>query len=312
MKISIIVPIYNASKFLSECLYSIQKQSYTDFEVLCIDDGSIDNSADIALNFTKIDKRFKLFQQSNSGVSVARNAGIRYAKGEYICFVDADDKIAPNYLTFLYNFSKKGDFAICGFTKNIKKLGKKGGKNVRHSTKEFINKVLEESIEHPNLWAMMFKADVIKSNSIEFYPGCIRNEDTEFYMKYLVHEEGNVVCIDYKGYFYRDNPNSAMHVTNRNAFTSFEASERIGKYLADNGFYMEYNKMLFCSIQSYSVGLARQKNVELFDELHTLYNVKEVMQIMLKHPRLIRRIVALVYLIFGKRLYYKVLGNLSI
>lgn len=308
MKISIIVPIYNVSKYLSECLYSIQNQSYTDFEVLCVDDGSEDNSADIALKFTEIDKRFKLFQQSNSGVSVARNTGLKHAKGEYICFVDADDKIAPNYLSVLYSFSKKGDFAICGFTKNIMQLGKKGRAHVRYSTNEFIIKVLEESIEHPNLWAMMFKANVIKSNNIEFYPGCIRNEDTEFYMKYLAHEEGGVVVSDYKGYFYCVNPNSAMHITKRNAFTSFEASERIKNYLEDCGIDMEYNVMLYGSIQSYCVLLARERNRELYEDLHRLYNVRKVMERLLHHPRLLRRVVAIMYTILGEHNFYKLVS----
>ena len=101
--ISIIVPIYNVSQYLEECLHSIQMQDYTDFEVICVDDGSKDNSADIALKFTESDKRFKLIRQPNSGVSVARNTGIRHAHGTYICFVDADDMIAPSYLSVLYN-----------------------------------------------------------------------------------------------------------------------------------------------------------------------------------------------------------------
>ena len=132
----------------------------------------------------------------------------------------------------------------------------------------------------------------------------MRKEDTEFYIKYLVHEFSDVVITDFKGYFYRDNPNSAMHITNKNAFTSFGASERIKRYLIDNGIQMSYNKMLYASIQGYCVGLALGKNKELYEELHKLYSVKEVMISLLKHPRMLRRIVAFVYLLLGKSLFY--------
>lgn len=308
--ISIIIPIYNASEFLEECLCSIKKQVYSNFEVICVDDGSTDNSAEIALKFTESDKRFRLYRQPNSGVSVARNTGLKHATGDYICFVDADDMVAPDYLSVLYNHSKDGDFTICGYTKDVKQLGNNECKVNRYSSKKYISKIIDESVEHPNLWAMMFKAEIVKKFKIEFYPGCVRNEDTEFYMKYLVHEVGNVVCTDYKGYFYRDNPNSAMHVTKRNAFTSFGASERMEKYLADYGIIMNYNKMLYSSIQAYSVVLARERNKDLYDELHSLYDVRKVMCKLLKHPRFIRRVVAFVYFILGESFYYKVLGVL--
>ena len=306
--ISIIVPIYNVSQYLEECLHSIQMQDYTDFEVICVDDGSKDNSADIALKFTESDKRFKLIQQPNSGVSVARNTGIRHAHGTYICFVDADDMIAPSYLSVLYNHTHDRNFTVCGFVRKKEHLGRLKNTIYRCPPKEFINKVLDESIVHPNLWAMMFKADIIKSHNIEFYPQCVRSEDTEFYMKYLVHETRDVLVIDYKGYFYRDNPNSAMHITKRNAFTSFEASERVEEYLSDNGIHMKYNVMLYSSIQAFSFRLSRERNKELYDELHQLYDVRKVMAKLLNHPRFLRRVAAIVYLILGGKYYYKLLS----
>lgn len=309
--ISIVVPIYNASEYLDDCLRSIQLQDYVDFEVLCVDDGSIDNSADIVKQYTEQDQRFKLYQQSNAGVSVARNTGLKYAQGEYVCFVDADDIIASKYLNTLYNSCDGGSFAICGYTKDINLLGKKQGCNLIYTSIQFISKVVDESIEHPNLWAMMFKTNIIKENNIEFYPGCVRNEDTEFYMKYLVHEKNNVIVLDYKGYFYRDNPNSAMHITKRNAFTSFEASERIEKYLMVNGISMDYNKMLFGSIQAYAVRLAQEGNIGLYEELHKLYNVHNVMQRLLKHPRLLRRVVSFLYIILRAKIFYRLFSLIN-
>lgn len=309
--ISIIVPIYNVSNYLDACLQSIKSQTYNNFEVLCVDDGSTDNSANIVNRYAQIDKRFKLYQQHNSGVSVARNLGLKHAQGEYICFVDADDMMASDYLSIMYEFCKEGDFAVCSYTKDDAQLGKQHIKCSKYDVRTFISNIIGESIEHPNLWAMMFKSEIIRKYDIKFYPRCVRNEDTEFYMKYLVHESSKVIVTDYKGYFYRDNPNSAMHVTNRSAFTSFEASERIGKYLAAYGIKMDYNKLLYSSVQSYSVNLARERNSELYEELHELYDVRQIMYILLEHSKLIRRFVAVVYLILGKRFFYRLLSMIG-
>lgn len=96
--ISIIIPVYNAEFYLEECLDSIKSQSHPDFEVLCVNDGSTDRSEEICERYVREDKRFRLYSQENSGVSVARNLGIEQAKGEYLCFVDSDDVIANDFL----------------------------------------------------------------------------------------------------------------------------------------------------------------------------------------------------------------------
>ena len=90
-KISIIVPVYNTEKFLEKCLNSLIKQTLKDIEIICINDGSIDNSLQILRKFANKDKRIQIINQTNSGLSIARNAGINKATGEYIGFVDSDD-----------------------------------------------------------------------------------------------------------------------------------------------------------------------------------------------------------------------------
>ena len=152
---------------------------------------------------------------------------------------------------------------------------------------------------------MMFKSEVINKFKIDFFPGCVRNEDTEFYMKYLVHECRDVIITDYQGYYYRDNPNSAMHVTKRNAFTTFSAAERIKMYLSNNGIYDNYDKVIFAAVQGFLFSLAKENNIALYDELHALYDVKDVMTNLLHHPRLLRRFAALGYLILGRHLFLK-------
>ena len=100
--ISIIVPVHNAEPYLHDSLNSIRSQTFTDFEVLLIDDGSDDHSLSILHEFQAADSRFQVHHQENRGVSSARNLGLENASGEFVCFVDADDKIAPTYLEDLY------------------------------------------------------------------------------------------------------------------------------------------------------------------------------------------------------------------
>lgn len=101
--ISIIVPIYNCSEYIEKCISHLQKQIYKNFELILVDDGSTDNSYQICLEKAKSDKRIKVFHQNNSGVSAARNLGIKKSKGKYVCFNDSDDYIDDDYLLILYS-----------------------------------------------------------------------------------------------------------------------------------------------------------------------------------------------------------------
>ncbi len=91
IKISVIIPVYNAEKYLRECLDSIVKQTLQEIEIICIDDGSTDNSLAVLREYERKDERLKIIEQANSGAGVARNAGMKAARGEYLAFMDADD-----------------------------------------------------------------------------------------------------------------------------------------------------------------------------------------------------------------------------
>lgn len=97
MKISVIIPVYNAEKYLRKCVESVIAQTYTDWEMILVDDGSNDGSADIIDEYAGKDTRIRTIHQENAGPGVARNAGIRNALGEYIVFLDSDDMVTPDY-----------------------------------------------------------------------------------------------------------------------------------------------------------------------------------------------------------------------
>ena len=115
--ISIIVPVYNVEKYLSRCLDSILVQTYRDFELILVDDGSTDRSGAICDEYASRDERIKLIRQSNQGLSVARNVGLDAARGDYIGFVDSDDYIHPETYQILLDALLKydADLSVCGF-----------------------------------------------------------------------------------------------------------------------------------------------------------------------------------------------------
>ena len=96
LMISVIVPVFNVEKYLSNCLESILNQSVRDLEIICVDDGSTDGSLNILHDFAKKDSRIKALTKPNGGLSSSRNFGLDHANGDYVCFVDSDDELFPN------------------------------------------------------------------------------------------------------------------------------------------------------------------------------------------------------------------------
>lgn len=307
--ISVIVPIYNAEKYLYDCLVSILNQTYKDFEVICVNDGSLDNSASICQEFVDKDARFILINQENGGVSSARNRALKDAKGDYICFVDSDDMIECHYLEILLNLAKDGAFAVCSYSRELSKLTSSSSKIIEYGVKEFIHHILNESIEHPNICMMLFKNSIIQMQQLEFTLGCVRNEDTEFYMKYLIHEE-KIVVSDYKGYYYRDNENSAAHQFNVKSLTYIDADARIAEVLKENKIIDEDNLIVPASVQYFVYQTARQGNKDLYEYIHEHYPVKSMMKHMTSFPRFVRKGVACCYLLLGKKMFFRAMSLL--
>ena len=116
-EISIIVPVYNADRYLKNCISSILNQSFYNFELILINDGSKDCSGEICDNYASKDKRVKVIHKNNEGVSIARNIGIDMSKGKYIMFCDSDDVIEKDWCRSLYNLytNNHNSVAVCGF-----------------------------------------------------------------------------------------------------------------------------------------------------------------------------------------------------
>jgi len=233
--VSIIIPVYNSEKYLKDCIASLQKQKYSNIEVLFINDGSIDNSRTICEDICKLDNRFKLYNNKNYGVSYSRNYGIERASGKYLCFVDSDDIISNDFIGTLVRqiTNSDSDMAICsiqGFKNNIIKKGKNSGK------------INESSIFSPDLESILFskyggylanklyKKSIITRNRIWLDEEVSICEDLIFNLEYLKFCS-KIAVIDNVMYYYRIHASSSYYnLSNRNWFSVLDAYGKILEY----------------------------------------------------------------------------------
>lgn len=185
-KISVIMPIYNSEKTVEESIKSVINQTFSDYELILINDGSTDSSEKICEDFQKKYKFVKYYKLENGGVSKARNFGLSVAEAKYVCFIDSDDLYEPNYLETLYNEIAKGnDMVVCGY----KLFGKKN-KDLYCVNNNDMNlkskiEILQDSIMFNQLWNKIYKLSTIKQNKITFDESINLGEDAIFNIKYL-------------------------------------------------------------------------------------------------------------------------------
>ncbi|MEH7096675.1 glycosyltransferase [Neobacillus vireti] len=211
VKVSVIIPVYNAEKYITQCIKSLLAQTLDECEFIFINDGSTDNSGNIIKNYKKLDTRIKFLDQENQGVSVARNNGLNLAVGEYIGFVDADDYVNESMFETLYNTAKKNksDMVNSGFNNvmngriETNNLPFKKDTNLRE---EYIKQVLLPFFLQSDglnaIWNKLYKTKIIKEKNILFPKYISLGEDGLFNIKFLSFAT-NVRFIDYSGYNYR-------------------------------------------------------------------------------------------------------------
>ena len=186
-KISIIIPVYNAEKYLQRCIESVLCQSYSNFELLLIDDGSIDKSGRICDDYAVKDCRISVFHKKNGGVSSARNLGLYNAKGEWITFVDSDDVVYNNYLyALITNCSGENVFVMANYLTSHGILSKvKGGFYQGTEIIELIYKYNLLSLSAP--YSKLYNTKILKENKILFDEKIHMGEDGLFLTEYLLY-----------------------------------------------------------------------------------------------------------------------------
>ena len=221
--ISVIVPVYNVEKYLEECLDSIQNQTYSDIEVILVNDGSLDNSKDICEKYCKEDNRFKLINQANQGQSVARNHGVAASTGEFIAFVDSDDIIRQDYLEVLIRYmSEEVDIVESQFTVHKKEFFNENYKEINiifRGDSEDAVKAVPKHVLSVNPVTKLYRRSVVEA--VPYLEGLIFEDiySGVGMLKYI----RRIIKSDYTGYYYRQHGTSTMHRTftekNLNVFT---------------------------------------------------------------------------------------------
>ena len=204
------MPVYNVEKYLSDSISSILNQTFSDFELLIIDDGSTDNSGKISEDFARLDKRINVIHQENAGQSAARNTALDMCSGEYITFVDADDYIAPNFLERLLVLKEqyKADSVITSYQKfqDIPVNQKPSERIEVFSGKEYARKAIGPRVLGFYAWGRIFERKVFAEQ--RFPVGKIYED--MLLIPYIMYDMKKIVYTHENLYFYRQREGSSM------------------------------------------------------------------------------------------------------
>lgn len=201
--ISIITPVYNAEKTLERCIGSILKQSYADWELLLVNDGSTDDSTELCRQYAQADSRIRVFEKENGGASSARNMGLDNARGEWIAFCDADDWVDENWLElFVAHLRDEVQMVVQGFNDvGGNWHGADTGVNFCGSVQNVILDLARTRVLG-YLWTKIIRSDIVETYGLRFDPRLVFREDEDFLLRYMQHMDGEICCMKQGAYNY--------------------------------------------------------------------------------------------------------------
>lgn len=254
-KFSIIIPVYNVENYLSRCLESVINQTLMDIEIICVNDGSKDGSDIIIKQYSRIDNRIKIVEKENGGLSSARNAGMKIAQGDYICFLDSDDYYEQNLCERLYREVLEHNPDIIAFGANIFPLTKDTDRwtfwNLSPATQKFRKfcpeVLLSYNRGYPFVWRNCFKRKYLEKNHLYFNEDVKFGEDTVFQVCAFPGAK-NIIYISDKLYHYRyDRTNSLMFKFRRDdtkrLYEHIEIIDTIAAYWDKVGHLSKWNHL---------------------------------------------------------------------
>ncbi|MCM1010818.1 MAG: glycosyltransferase [Fusobacterium sp.] len=272
-KISVIIPVYNVEKYLSQCLDSIIEQSLKEIEIICINDGSTDSSKEVLERYRNADSRVIVVNKANAGYGAACNTGIRLARGEYISIIESDDFIDKNMLEDLYNLAQKHDVDIVKSAfyeykddepENIYKINWSEQYNMPQTVFR-INDCSQLMYFHPSIWSCIYRKSFLDKNNIKFVEakgaGWV---DNPFQIQTLCLAK-RIFYTDNAYYYYRlTNPSSSSNIVNIS--NPFDRSDEIHDFLKsrkinDKNLFAHLYKREFSYIHIVLSGITE----ELFD-----------------------------------------------
>ena len=235
-KLSVIVPVYNTEKYLRECIDSILAQTFTDFELILVNDGSTDGSGAICDEYAGKDPRIQVIHQQNGGATVARRSGVRIARGKYITFVDSDDLIDTDMYRIMLE-QESADIQICNMCKfskdslyEIKCWINSGSYDKLMLVEKFYPTMLFDYVQcqpalPPSLCNKLIRADIIR-NVIENVADSITYGEDALCSYACILNAERICVTDQQLYFYRDNPESVSNVYNKQMFAALSTLGR--------------------------------------------------------------------------------------
>lgn len=210
-KISIVIPVYNATNYLEKCLDSVVNQTYANIEIILVDDGSTDDSGKICDTYAKKDLRIMVVHQDNSGVSSARNKGILKASGKYIAFIDADDMVHSNYIKCLVGNLNGDNLSVCQIKNFYDDIGfhdvTSDNGQIKLNKNEFIELCPLYLLNTP--CCKLYDLNVLRKNKILFDTKLSLGEDLLFNLDYLKYID-KIVITNQKLYYYRKDNNNTL------------------------------------------------------------------------------------------------------
>lgn len=249
-KVSVIVPIYNVEKYLEKCINSLLSQTLEDIQIILVNDGSKDNSGNIAKEYEKNNKNRVIYvEKENGGLSDARNYGLKYATGDFIAFLDSDDYIEKNAYEEMYNkaIEENADYVECDFIWEFP--------NKIRVDKQYPYKNKKEMLSFVRVvaWNKLIKRQLITDNNLEFPKG-LRYEDVEFTYK-LIPFVNKFAYVDKTFIHYVQREGSIANVQNERTAEIFTILDNVIEFYKKNNIYekyrdeLEYNyaRYLLCS-----------------------------------------------------------------
>lgn len=245
-KVSVIIPVYNAEQYLPKCLDSVINQSLKEIEIICVDDGSTDNSLEILKEYAKKDNRISIITQKNLYAGIARNAGLAIAKGEYVYFFDADDWVLPDGLNQVYQIAKAYKSDMLKFKAKAWDEKKQIEKYWAHySLKDISPDIMDQDLtfkEHPELlkmpntpWSGIYRRQFLEEHKIRFDNQKCSN-DVSFFMQCLVKAEKIRITPVYVCVYRTNNPKSLIGIRTKNFECLFNTFEIIKNLFKDEDF----------------------------------------------------------------------------
>lgn len=294
-KVSIVVPVYNIEKYLPECIESIIAQTYKNIEIICIDDGSTDNSAEVVRSFMKKDERIVFVQQKNGGLSCARNTGIENATGEYIVFVDGDDWIDSETVESALKYD--ADLVLWSYTSEFGEKSVK--KEIFSEDKEFnliecknllqrrmIGLAGKELAKPENFdavvtaWGKMYRTDIIKDNKLFFVDTkIIGTEDAFFNLQYTQFCKKAFYINKSFNHYRKDNRNSLTRTYKPNLFSQWQTLySKISDYIAENNCSESFTEALDNRICWSIVGLGLTELLNENGFTEQIENIRKILR----------------------------------